>query len=694
MSVKNLLSSWNDIKIYVLLIVILVILGMIVEPYFIPVGIALLAFVYYFSNRKLKDKEIVLTDYLDNITRNIERANHFAVRNLDVGMAVFSKDGKLQWKNETFQKIVETKALEGKRPEEILPELGENAFETLSVRDGSKIIRLEDKYYNVKYFSIKTLEKFEKNRDITQQKNGLMLFFTDVTEHELLKEKFENERLCLAYVRFDNYEDVMKGMSETARANIEGEVADAINKWVESQNGFACRASKESILVGFNDSALKDMMQEKFTILEKVRDISSDNKIAPTLSIGVASNGNNFQELSLNASKALDLALGRGGDQVVVFVNDEIEFFGGTTTVSAKSTRVRARMVAKTIREQMLSSDRVFIMGHSMEDYDSIGSAIGVAKMSRSLKKETYIVVSGKGFSINKINEILTRGEILIGEDSDYIDMMIEEEKAMSLVTDDSLIMIVDHHRASLSASPKVLDAISRRIIIDHHRRSGDLIPNAVLQYLEPSSSSTCELVTELTSYFDDKIEFTIGEATALYAGIVVDTKNFAVQTGERTFDAAATLRRAGADPNLVRQLFKDDMEAFKLRAELIAAATTPIPGVAVAISKEAKKSAEMSIISAQTADSLININGIKVGVVVTEYDDDSIGVSARSDGSVNVQLIMEELGGGGHQTVAGVQLQNMRANDILPQIIEMTKKQLEEVEEREKHESNLIARG
>ena len=274
---------------------------------------------------------------------------------------------------------------------------------------------------------------------------------------------------------------------------------------------------------------------------------------------------------------------------------------------------------------------------------------------------------------------------ILMDEDDVYADIMVEEEEALKHISPKSLLVLVDHHRKMLCASQKVLDAIPWRIIIDHHRRAEDAIKNTTLQYMEPSSSSTSELVTELVGYFNDRLEFTKGEATALYAGIVVDTKNFAVQTGERTFEAAALLRRSGADPNMVRQLFKDDLDSVQVKSRLVAEAEMPEPGMVISVYENAPKEVKSSVIAAQAADTMINITGVCMSVVITEYSvDGSLGVSARSDGTVNVQIIMEELGGGGHQTVAGVQLKNISVEEVKKQIIALAKKQLEENDNNE----------
>lgn len=679
---KNI-NSKADTNLYLLVIVLLLLIVCYLQPKLIIPALLILGGIYYFAQKNIINKELFLSSYMDNIIRNIERTNHFAVRKLDIGIAVFSKDGKLQWKNELFQSWVGKKNIDGKKPEEILP-LQANAFELLSVRDGEQIIQLEDRYYRMRYYSVQTQERPGQKNDANTN-SGLMLYLTDVTDYELLRQKYFNDKLCLAYARFDNYEDVTRGLSETNIANLNGEINELLTKWTASQQGFICRMNKESSLLGFSQSAVLDMMEDKFTILDKIREIRSGNKFAPTISIGVACDGVTLEELIQNANKSLSLALGRGGDQAVVMKDKNTLFFGGTSSVAAKSTRVRARIVAQTIHEQMLQADKVFVMGHFNEDYDAIGSAIGMAKLGLSLNKETYIVTSEHNEYYKKIAEVMEKENISLSDDAaKYLDIMVSGEEALHYVTPKSLLIIVDHHRAALSASQKVLEAVKTRIIVDHHRRAEDIISDTVLLYLEPSSSSTCELVTELICYFDDGLDISPAEATALYSGIVLDTKNFAVQTGERTFEAAALLRRSGADPNLVRMLFKDDMGFVQKKARLIADAKMPVPGLAITVMKDAPHETMSSVLAAQIADALITIDGVAVGMAIVEYNDGSLSISARSDGSVNVQVIMEELGGGGHQTVAGVQLDNKRAGDVEPQIIALAKKQLEECDNNE----------
>lgn len=681
------INSKVDTNIYLLIIVLLSVIVCYLQPKLILPALFIFGVIYYFSRRNIINKEIFFSSYLDNIIRNIERTNHFAVRKLDVGMAVFSKDGKLQWKNALFAQWVGKKNIDGLKPEEILP-LPANAFELLSVHDGEQTLQLEDRYYSMKYYSVQTQERHSKRADTS---SGLMLYLTDVTDYELLRQKYYNDRLCLAYVRFDNYEEVMRGLSETNIANLNGEINELLTKWAASHQGFICRMNKESSLLGFSQSAVLNMMDDKFMILDRVREIRSGNKIPPTVSIGVACDGVTLEELIGNANKSLYLALGRGGDQAVVLKDKNTQFFGGTSSVGAKSTRVRARIVAQTIHEQMQQADKIFVMGHMNEDYDAIGATIGMAKLSLSLGKTTYIVQSEHNAYYRRIAEVLDNENIILSDnETKYLDIVVSEQEALANVTSKSLLVIVDHHRAVLSASKKLLEAVHNRIIVDHHRRAEDIIGDTVLLYLEPSSSSTSELVTELIGYFDDRLDITPAEATALYAGIVLDTKYFNVQTGERTFEAAALLRRSGANPNLVRQLFKDDMQLVQQRAKLIAGAKMPVAGLSLAVMYNAPNTTMSSVLAAQTADTLITIDGVAVGMAIVEYKDGSLGISARSDGSVNVQVIMEELGGGGHQTVAGVQLAGKRARDVEAQLIALTEKQLEECKT---NESNSVAR-
>lgn len=668
-------SFWGDNKVFILIIGILVLIVGIYEYLFLPLGIAMLLGVYFFSRRLYRSKETWFNHYLDTVVRNIERANNYAIQQLPIGIAVFEEDGKLQWKNEMFQTWVAGKAVDGAYFDDIIPP-PDNNFETISLRDSEKQIKLNDRFFKM---TVKRIQTQENSANFT----GLVLYLQDITDKERQKKKFDDERVCLAAVQFDNYSDVMKGLNESTRANVAVEVNKAVSQWAEEMNAYLVRHDEDLFSICFNKAALQECIKHKFDILDKVREIKVGNKIPPTISISIACEEKTLQLLGQKAQSGLDLALGRGGDQAVVAVAGEMQFFGGKNLVQAKSTRVRARIVAQALHELMLSSDKIIVMGHVNEDYDSLGAAIGVAKMAFSLSKEAYIVASGQGYSLDKMKELAEENDAV------YSSIIIDGQAALDRITPKTLLILVDHHRAMLSASQEVLCAISKKVIIDHHRRAEDLIKNSTLLYLEPLSSSTSELVAELISYFDDNLLLNASEASALYAGIVVDTKNFAVQTGERTFEAAAFLRRNGADPSLVHRLFRDERTTVMQKAKLVAEARAPLPGLVVSVYEEAPVSDTTSIIMAQAADELVTMSDVFVSVVMAETESGLL-VSARSDGSVNVQVIMEELGGGGHQTVAGVQLKGVKAADIEDQIIELARKQ---IEERETNESNSAAR-
>lgn len=642
------------------------------DLFFAFVGFIVLLIVYYFSQRNSRIKEAWLNHYLDTVVRNIERANNYAVQRIPVGIAVFDKEGHLQWKNELFATWVGGKADEGDPMSQVLPP-PENNFATISLKDSEKQIKIADRSFNMLVRRIQTSADGE-------QDTGIVIYLIDITDRERQRKRYEAEKVCFAYLQFDNFNDVMKGLNESIRANLAVEVTKAIGQWAEEMQGVFLRYADDLYMVSISRKALEETIARKFDVLDRVREIKVGNKIPPTISMGVASDERGLLGLSQKAQSGLDLALGRGGDQAVVSIGGEMLFFGAKSSVQAKSTRVRARVVSQAIHELMVNADKVFVMGHVNEDYDAIGASLGVAKMAMSFHKETYIVTSGQGTSLGRMEDLATE------TDQAYAAVLVNEDQAMEHITINSLLILVDHHRPMLSASQKVLKAIERRVIIDHHRRSEDAIKNAILFYMEPASSSTSELVTEMLHYFDDTMEFTTLEASALYAGILVDTKNFAVQTGERTFEAAAFLRRSGADPGVVSQLFKDDQATVMERARLISQARIPYPGLAISIYRNAPEGQNTSVIVAQTADELLTMDDINVSVVMSEAPD-GLGISARSDGSINVQIMMEELGGGGHQTVAGVKVKGITADEMEVKIIAMAKKQLEE---READENNI----
>lgn len=451
----------------------------------------------------------------------------------------------------------------------------------------------------------------------------------------------------ILFLQIDNLDDVLQGMDEAQRNSLQAETHRILVAWGCRMNGFFRKYSDDTYIGVFSLADLERMVGEKFEILDEIRALRTGNRIPVTLSLGVAAIGKTMIERGQKAQTGLDLALGRGGDQAAVYMNDEVQFYGGKAKVVEKSTRVKARVVAHAIRELMREAPAVFIMGHDGEDFDSLGAALGVARMARQIGKPARIIVGEGGMSFGKLQELLPEYE-------EYADLFLSAKQAEQMVTKQTLLFVLDTHRVFLTAAPQLLDRVDRRVVIDHHRRSEDFIPNPMLVYLEPSASSTSELVTELLMYFAEKIDLTRLEAAALYAGIVVDTKNFAVQTGVRTFEAASFLRRAGADPVLVRHLFRVDLETIRQRARILTGVQMLPGGVAIADCPAEVKNGQ--IIAAQSADAMLSIEGVRVSFVLFPSDG-GVGISARSSGDVNVQVIMEVFGGGGHQTVAGAHI-------------------------------------
>lgn len=673
---KSRRNLWQSVRIGVALLgSALVVYGIAVnQAICTAVGFLSVLLVYYLTFRSNRLREAWFNHSMTTVVRNIERANNYASQRIPIGIGVFDKEGRLQWRNRLFNEFIAADVPLATPFEKVLPP-PDNNFATLRLRDADKQIKIGDRIY-------KMLVRRIQITDNPEEDTGLALYLTDITDRERQKKRYEEERPVVAYVQFDNYDDAMKGLNENERASLIVDVTKAIGGWVEEVHGYFQKYTEDMFVVGLSRKGLTDTISKKFQVLDRVRDIKSGNRISPTISIGVAADSRNLSEMSQKAQAALDLALGRGGDQAVVQLGDDMSFYGARGSVQAKNTRVRARIVAQAIHELMVSADQVFIMGHANEDYDALGAAIGVAKMALTLNKSCCIVTSGQGPSLKKL-------ETVSKDQSDrYLSLFVDEEEALKRITPGSILVLVDHHRAMLSAAPRVLQAIRRRIIIDHHRRAEDAITDVMLQYMEPSTSSTSEMVTEILQYFENKLQFSEVEATALYAGILVDTKNFAVQTGERTFEAAAFLRRNGADPHMVSLLFKDDEHTVLTRARIITEMKQPLPGLAVAVHQCSCQDKDTPVIVAQAADELLTMDDIRASVVFSQ-NEKGVSISARSDGSVNVQVMMEELGGGGHQTVAGVQVKGVTAEELMPKVLELAKEQMKE---SDTDEGNLAA--
>ncbi|MEG0291808.1 MAG: DHH family phosphoesterase [Anaerovoracaceae bacterium] len=489
------------------------------------------------------------------------------------------------------------------------------------------------------------------------------LYFIDLTAKETAEEKYIESKTCMAVVNIDNFDELNSSTNDENHFTVIGEIDKTIRHWAGTMEASVTRHKEHMYFVVFEYKHLREQQESKFSILDKVREIETDADFPITLSIGIGINGRNLDESDEFADQALDLALGRGGDQVVIKNKDKITYYGGKAQTVEKSNKGKSRIIGHALKRLIEASSKVFIMGHRNPDMDSFGSALGIAKLTMLLNKEAYIVV-------DKYNEAL----VSLYEEAKSKDVynLINSKKALSMIDQDCLVVVVDTHRPSQTECPDLLKCHARSVVIDHHRKAEEFVENPTMVYTEPYASSTSELVTEILQYTIERRSITKLEAEALLAGIFVDTNRFSVKSGVRTFEAAAWLRRAGADIASVKRLFQISAESFKTRATCIAAATVEENGVAYSICEGQHVNSQ--IINSQVADELLTIQGVTMSFVAGQNENGRTIVSARSIGEKNVQIIMEEFNGGGHLNTAGAQM-NISPEEAIEEIKKILKR-------------------
>ena len=492
------------------------------------------------------------------------------------------------------------------------------------------------------------LERNNKKFKVTGEEGEdcYYVFFYDVTGFEELKSRYEGEKTCVAKINIDNYDELVASTPEEARMSVVTEADKAIRKWANKYKGSISRLNQEQYIMYFQNYYSSSMIENRFSILDEVHEIETEADFPMSVSIGVGLGGENIIETEEFATAALDLALGRGGDQAVVKRNSKTEYYGGKMQTVEKSNKGKSRVVAHALKQLIEHSKRVLIMGHKHPDMDCFGSALGIYRMCIMCNKDAHIVISD---ITTTLEEIYKKAK----ETGTY--SFISNKKAESITDKETLIVVVDTHRPSYVENAEILEMTDRIVVIDHHRRAEDAIENATLSYIESYASSAAELVSEILQYAAPKKTLIKLEAEALLGGMTIDTNRFAVKTGVRTFEAAAWLRRAGADTTEVKKYFQTDMESFKVRAKCIAAADFYENGVATSVCEGLNEDAQ--IINSQVADELLNIKGIKASFVAGRTTKGETVISARSLGELNVQVIMEKIGGGGHLTTAGAQV-------------------------------------
>lgn len=632
-------------------------------------GVVWLCLLFFARERCLCRSE-EFDHYCHTVISNVNSVANYALEQMPQIILMTDQAGRVQWFNKELEKHIDTEPAYNMAVSDFWPELD---LETIWGRTGTLVFVHENIHYHTIHRPVATKESA----------CGLMaLYIQDASALEILKRIHADSRTTLMYVQIDNYNDVLQGLNDTEQNSLIFETNKAITDWVNHLEGFLRKVSDDLYIVVMEQRNLDTALEEKFDILDKVRTLQNPVRhLSVTLSIGVAvAESQTINQLGGKAYSMLEMALGRGGDQVAVLQRGKTNFYGGKTKAVEKYTRVKARIISNSIHEIIQESDEVFIMGHQNEDFDALGAALGVSRMARQLKKPVHIILSDFNTGISKFTEGLKAKE-------GYSELFLPASRLINITAEKPVLFVVDTHIPHLTASPDLLDRIKDIVVIDHHRRSSNFIKNARLTYSEPATSSTSELVTELLYYFNEDMNLPRLEATALYAGILVDTKNFAVQTGVRTFDAAAYLRRCGADPIVVRQMFRSDFETEQAKAKSKARAQMLPNGLI--ITQCADELPNIQVIAAQVADSLLRIEGANASMVVFQLSPDTVGISARSTGAINVQVIMEQFGGGGHQNVAGAQITGTSLEDVYNNVIKAT--QLF-IEENEKDESNTSA--
>ncbi len=538
---------------------------------------------------------------------------------------------------------------------------------------GIKIAELYEAAANNTHPLIKRNDKvfrISANKLTENDEDGLAVFFSDVTNLEELKDRYNDEKPCVCKIQLDNYDELIDSTGPVPRLALSSKIDEIIRKWAAKIDASVVRVKGSLYVIWFEQRHLEKIIASKFDLLDEVRDLETGADFPASLSIGVGVGGRNMAQSESYADTALDLALGRGGDQAVIKRNIKIEYYGGKLQTVEKSNKGKSRIVGHALKQLIEQSKKIFIMGHQYPDMDSFGSALGIARLCYLSEKEPYIVIDEYNESLH---EIFRQAK----ENDEY--RFISSEKAIGLAEADSLLIVCDTHRPSLVQCPELLDICEKVVVIDHHRKVEEFIENPVLCYMESYASSASELVAEILQYMSKKKSLAKIEAEALLAGMTVDTNGFAVKTGVRTFEAAAWLRRQGADPTEVKRFFQEDMSNVRFRAKAVS--ETEVFGGGVAITTFSQVRTDAQVMCAQIADSLLAIKGVKASFVVGENTEGKTVISARSLGDVNVQVVMEKFGGGGHLTTAAAQVD---------ETIEETIAKIKEIMEVKKDDSNI----
>ena len=660
-------------KIYLIIILLLLIIISIYNNKLIITSIIVYILILgytYFANNKRKNE---ISETLQDLMLNVDTAAKSTLINSPFPLIVLETDGKIIWRSSTFvsefenvdiNPYIEDIIFEIKNEIEKQKDMQKHAKATSYIE---REVTIQNKIYKIvgKYVSSRNKEKKSSKEYM------VILYFIDVTENRTLKQKYKDSRSCVEIIMIDNYEENMQLIDSEEKAQIIAEIDKAIFEWTNDTNGILIKTDRDRYVYIFEQRYLEAIKEDKFSILDKIKEINTYEKVQFTLSIAVSNEGDTDKDKYKSAQVAMDLVLGRGGDQAVIRENEIYRFFAGRAQEVEKRTKVKARVVAHALENLIRESDKVLIMGHQNPDMDSMGSAMGIYRLAKSLNKNAYIICNGESFALNTFKSELDKNV-------EYEDLFISKDVAIENIEENTLLVVVDTHKKNYVEAPQLIDKVKKIVIIDHHRRSADYIENSILTFQEVYASSAAELVAELLQYTEVNVELKTLEAESLYAGIMMDTKNFTFKTGVRTFEAAAYLRKCGVDIIRVKKWFQSDLADFNKIADIVKSSEVINHNIAIAMYKQKEKDA--SLVCAKAADELLTISDITASFVLGDTGD-KICISGRSIGDINVQVILEKLGGGGHITLAGAQVEGKSMEEAKNELIDKINEYFREIE-------------
>ena len=635
----------------------------------VKAGLVMLAFLVIYVTVALvlyyRNKNMIISDLI-NFATHYGQVQRQLLRDLEIPYVLLDETGKIIWTNEAFENTTRIKNGYKKSVMTLIPEIqkedipvNEAENEIMIMHDGEEFrVNMRKVVLNEMMDSSDVLETMETDSYL------IAMFMFDETRINTLQRENDDQKLVVGLIYLDNYDEALESIEEVRRSLLVALIDRKINKYFSSMEALVKKLDKDKYLVVFQKRFLKLLIERRFDILEDVKTVNIGNEMAVTLSIGIGVETGTYIDNYESARQSIDLALGRGGDQAVVKIMNDVMYYGGKTQVAEKNTRVKARVKAHALREIIEGTDKIIVMGHKLPDVDSFGSAIGVYRAAKTFGKKTHIVINEVSTSVRPLMD-----RVIETEEYEQ-DIFVNSVEALDVADENTAVIVVDTNKPSYTECEGLLSKCKTIVVIDHHRQGTEKIENATLSYIEPYASSACEMVAEIIQYISDTMKIRPVEADCIYSGMMIDTNNFLTKTGVRTFEAAAYLRRNGADVTRVRKMFRDSMEDYKVRAEIVRNAEVHGDNFAISITPEEIAIESPTIIGAQAANELLNINGIKASFVLTAFQN-QIYISARSIDEINVQVIMERLGGGGHLNIAGAQLSGVSSEEAKQMLID-----------------------